>query len=203
MGEIFLARSASVDGFEKDLVIKRILPTRTADEQFVSMFLDEARVTMSLSHPNLVQVFDFGQTDGRYYLAMEHVYGCDLKTLLKLPRIAGNGFPTGLALYIARSVAKALDYAHKKRGRSGEPLHLVHRDVSPDNILVGLEGGVKITDFGIAKARGQITRLQANTIIGKIHYMAPEVASGEPADPRSDIFSCGAVLWEMLAGRRL
>lgn len=203
MGEIFLARSASVDGFEKDLVIKRILPARTQDEHFVSMFLDEARVTMSLSHPNLVQVFDFGQTDGRYYLAMEHVFGCDLKTLLKIPRLAGEGFPPGIALYIIRGVAKALDYAHKKRGRNGELLNLVHRDVSPDNILVGFEGGVKVTDFGIAKAKGQLTKLQAGMIIGKVNYMAPEVANGEPGDPRSDIFSCGAVLWELLAGRQL
>lgn len=203
MGEIFLARSASVDGFEKDLVIKRILPARTEDEHFVSMFLDEARVTMSLSHPNLVQVFDFGQTDGRYYLAMEHVYGCDLKTLLKIPRLSGEGFPPGIALYTIRGVAKALDYAHKKRGRNGELLNLVHRDVSPDNILVGFEGGVKITDFGIAKAKGQLTKLQAGMIIGKVQYMAPEVANGEPGDPRSDIFSCGAVLWELLAGRQL
>src|SRR5215470_9572336 len=203
MGEIFLARSTSLDGFEKDLVLKRILPVHSASEHFVSLFLDEARISMSLSHENIVQVFDFGETEGRYYIAMEHVHGCDLRTLLRLPGIAGRGIPFGLALYIMREVSKGLDYAHNKRGRGGQPLHLVHRDISPDNILISLHGGVKITDFGIAKARGQTTELQPGAIVGKVHYMSPEVAGAKPADARSDIFSSGAVLWELLTGSRM
>jgi serine/threonine protein kinase/CRP-like cAMP-binding protein len=203
MGEIFLARSTSLDGYEKDLVLKRILPVHSASEHFVSMFLDEARISMSLSHENIVQVFDFGETDGRYYIAMEHVHGCDLRTLLRLPGIAGQGIPHGLALYIMREAMKGLDYAHNRRGRKGQPLHVVHRDISPDNILLSLHGGVKITDFGIAKARGQLTELQPGAILGKVHYMSPEVADGKGADARSDLFSSGGVLWELLVGSRM
>jgi serine/threonine protein kinase/CRP-like cAMP-binding protein len=203
MGEIFLARSTSLDGFEKDLVLKRILPVHSANEHFVSLFLDEARLSMSLSHQNIVQVFDFGETDGRYYIAMEHVHGCDLRTLMRLQRVAGQGLPPGIALYIIREVCRGLDYAHNRRGRRGELLHLVHRDISPDNILVSLHGGVKITDFGIAKARGQISQQSEGAIVGKVHYMAPEIAAARPADRRSDVFSCGAVLWELLVGHRM
>lgn len=203
MGEIFLARSISLDGFTKDLVIKRILPSLTADERFVSMFLDEARISMSLCHQNIVQVFDFGETEGRYYLAMEHVYGTDLKTVLRLPQFKQHGLPPGLALYIIGEVCKALDYAHNRRNRSGELQPLIHRDISPDNIMVSFDGAVKITDFGIAKTQGEPTMLPAGAILGKIAYISPERAEGGSSDARADLFSCGAVLWELLVGKKM
>jgi serine/threonine protein kinase/CRP-like cAMP-binding protein len=203
MGEIFLARSTSLDGFEKNLVIKRILPNVGANERFISMFLDEARVSMSLSHQNIVQVFDFGETDGRYYIAMEHVYGSDLRTILKQPGIQGRGLPPGLALYIISEACKGLDYAHQRRGRNGEPLNLVHCDISPDNILVSFDGAVKLTDFGISKARGQITEHEEGMVIGKFAYMAPEQAIAGAVDARTDVFACGAVLWELLVGKKM
>ncbi len=200
MGEIFLARSASIDGFEKDLVIKRILPELGANERFTSLFIDEARVSISLSHQNLVQVFDFGQADGCYYIAMEHVYGCDLTRVLDLPENLDRGLPPGLSLYIMREALRGLHYAHNLTGRSGEPLNLVHRDISPDNIIISFEGGVKVTDFGISKAKGQLTKLEDGLVVGKWPYMAPEHALGKDTDAQSDVFSCGLVLWELLTG---
>jgi len=197
MGEIYFARSASLDGFEKDLVIKRILPELTADPQFVSMFIDEARISISLSHQNVVQVFDFGEAEGSYYLAMEYVDGCDLEQLLEVD----GALSPGLAFFIMAEACKGLEYTHNVTGRDGEPLGLVHRDVSPGNILVSFEGGVKVTDFGIAESQAQSESTDGGPV-GKLHYMAPEQAAGEGTDRRSDVFACGIVLWELLVGRR-
>ncbi|MBI5509357.1 MAG: cyclic nucleotide-binding domain-containing protein [Deltaproteobacteria bacterium] len=200
MAEIFLARSAGLDGFEKDLVIKRIRPDYSADEKFSSMFIDEAKISISLTHQNIVQVFDFGQVDGAYYLAMEHVHGCDLDQLMDLGSVQGEGLEPGLALFIMSEATHGLDYAHNKKGRRGEPLHLVHRDISPQNIMVSVDGGVKLTDFGIAKAKGRTSHTDPGIVLGKMAYMAPEHATGKEVDQHADIFACGVVLWELLVG---
>ena len=203
MGEIWLARSASIDGFDKDLVIKRILPELSANEQFVSMFIDEARVSISLSHPNIVQVFDFGKSGDSYYIAMEFIHGADLTELLGVPEFAERGVPPHIAMYVMREVLRALDYAHNRKGRNGEPLNIIHRDISPDNVILSFDGAVKITDFGIARARGQVTELAEGMVVGKWSYMSPEQIGAEPHDHRTDVFSCGIVLWELLTGEKL
>ncbi len=203
MAEIFLARSASLDGFEKDLVIKRIRSEYGDDEKFSSLFIDEAKIAISLSHPNVVQVFDFGHHDGAYYLAMEHVFGCDLDGIGELPEVQAEGVPPALALFVLEEACKGLDYAHNKRGRRGEPLNLVHRDISPQNIMVSFDGAVKIADFGIAKARGRMTHTDPGMVLGKLAYMSPEQATGMPLDHRADIFALGVVLWELLVGKRV
>ena len=203
MAEIFLARSASLDGFEKDLVIKRIRPEYSENEKFSSLFIDEAKISISLSHQNIVQVFDFGQADGAYYLAMEHIYGCDLDQLGELEEVEGEGLEPALALFAMGEVCRGLDHAHNKKGRHGELLSLIHRDVSPQNVMVSFDGGVKLTDFGIAKARGRMSHTDPGVVLGKLAYMAPEHATGKDIDQRADIFSAGVVLWELLVGDRV
>ena len=207
MAEVFLARTSSIDGFDKDLVIKRIRPELTRDETFVSMFIDEARVSIALSHPNVVQVFDFGSVptdDGNsYYLAMEFVRGCDLGALLQLDEFDAKGLPPEVALYCVGQMCRGLDYAHNLKGRHGEPLQVIHRDISPRNVLLSFDGGVKIADFGIAKAKNRISQTQPGMVLGKLVYMAPEHATGLEIDARADVFSTGAVLWELLTGHQL
>ncbi len=207
MAEVFLARTSSIDGFDKDLVIKRIRPELTRDETFVSMFIDEARVSIALAHPNVVQVFDFGSVptdDGNsYYLAMEFVRGCDLGALLGLDEFDARGLPPEVALYCVGQMCRGLDYAHNLRGRHGEPLQVIHRDISPRNVLLSFDGGVKIADFGIAKAKNRISQTQPGMVLGKLVYMAPEHATGLAIDARADVFSTGAVLWELLTGHQL
>lgn len=203
MAEIFLARSSSLDGFEKDLVIKRIRSELSADEKFSSMFIDEGRISITLSHPNVVQVFDFGEVQGTYYLAMEYVEGCNLLQLSQLPGVKGVGLPPALALHVAVEVLKALDYAHNKKGRGGEELNVIHRDISPQNVLLSFDGNVKLGDFGIAKARGRPSHTTPGMVLGKLAYMAPEHLRGDTLDGRADLFSLGIVLWELLTGRSL
>ncbi|MEE8409137.1 MAG: serine/threonine-protein kinase [Myxococcota bacterium] len=203
MAEIFLARSTSLDGFEKDLVIKRIRPEFGQDDRFSSLFIDEARLSMTLSHPNIVQVFDFGHTDGAYYLAMEHIDGCDLDGISDLDELRGTGLDPALALLIMRDVCRGLDYAHNKKSRGGDLLGVIHRDISPQNIMVTFEGGTKVTDFGIAKALGKVSVTEPGMVLGKLAYMSPEHATGADIDRRTDIFACGVVLWELLVGKRV
>ncbi|HET6343504.1 MAG TPA: serine/threonine-protein kinase, partial [Myxococcota bacterium] len=204
MAEVFAARSHTLDGFEKDLVIKCMREDLTDDQEFVSMFIDEARISSSLSHPNIVQVFDFGQVGAVYYLAMEYVHGCDLQRVLQLPDVQARGLDAPLALLIMGETLKGLEYAHAKTGRDGQPLGVIHRDISPQNIMVSADGTVKLTDFGIAKVRGRAKETQPRLLVGKLAYMAPEQAhAGAVLDKRADIFACGVVLWEMLAGRPL
>ena len=202
MGEIFLARSSSISGFSKNLVIKRIRPEMTANVRLISMFLNEAQISISLSHQNVVQVFDFGQCEEAYFLAMEHVHGCDLIQILNLDQVVGRGVPPGLALYIMSEVCRGLDYAHTSIGPNGQPLNLIHRDMSPDNIMLSKDGGVKIADFGISNFADKLSEQKSKKIEGKIPYMAPEQARGEPTDARSDVFACGLVLWELLTGEQ-
>jgi len=204
MAELFRARLSGVEGFQKIVAIKKILPHIAGDEEFVTMFADEAKLAAQLSHPNIVHIFDLGKIEGGgYFIAMEHVEGRDLRSILHLVREAGLKFPVPLAVWIASRVASALDYAHRRRGDDGRDLHVVHRDVSPPNILVSTDGDIKLCDFGIAKAASKVSRTESGALKGKVPYMSPEQAWGKDVDLRSDIYSLGSVLFEMLTGRKL
>jgi serine/threonine protein kinase len=202
MAEIFRAKSLGAEGFEKVVVIKRILPHYCEDDGFVTMFQDEARVAAHLNHANIVQIFDFDTVDGLQYIAMEYVEGHDLKRIFDTA-VARGLLPTPQqAAFVAMEAARGLDYAHK-RSKDGVSLGIVHRDVSPHNILVSNTGEVKVADFGIAKAASRSTKTRAGTIKGKCAYMSPEQARGLALDGRSDLFALGIVLWELLTGKRL
>jgi serine/threonine protein kinase/tetratricopeptide (TPR) repeat protein len=226
MAEVFKAKSFGVEGFEKVLVIKRILPELAQSKEFVDLFIHEAKLAVRLSHANIVQVFDLGiapstpgpsvsvvhptgkamvELSGSYFMAMEFVHGFDLATLLSRCRRQQTMLPIELCVYIAAEVAKGLDHAHRRRDEQLRPLGIVHRDVSPQNVLLSLEGEVKVTDFGIAKARGAfeaatLEDTKTRRLHGKYGYMSPEQAHGEAVDARSDLFSLGVVLYECVAG---
>ncbi len=212
MADVFKAKSFGVEGFEKVLVIKRILPELAVHPQFVDMFVLEAKLAVRLSHANIVQVFDLGRIEPRdappsYFIAMEYVPGVDLATLLAHARAEDTKVPIELCVFVAIEVAKALDHAHRRTDEDGTPLHIVHRDISPQNILLSWDGDVKVTDFGIAKAADTIPHeelddadLSATRATGKIAFMSPEQSRSEVTDARSDLFSLGAVLFEMLTG---
>lgn len=203
MGQIFLGKMAGPAGFERPVVIKRILPHLSGSEEFVQRFIDEARIVVQLQHGNIVPVFEMGQEAGEYYIAMEYLPGWDLKTVLQRCTDRQQPFPIPLALLIGVEVARGLAYAHRKCDDQGRELAIVHRDVSPSNILLGRDGVVKITDFGIAKAASKMVDSVSGMLRGKFGYMSPEQAVGGSLDRRSDIFSLGVVLWEVLAGQRL
>lgn len=211
MAEVFKAKSFGVEGFEKVLVVKRILPDLARNQRFVEMFVHEAKLAVRLSHANIVQAFDLGKVDSEapgdppsYFIAMEYVAGLDVTTLLGRVHHLAQMLPVGMCLFIASEIAKGLDHAHRRRDDQHEPLGIVHRDVSPQNVLLSWEGEVKLTDFGIAKARdlyrdGQ-SGVRDGRLAGKAAYMSPEQARGEPVDARSDIFSLGVLLYELLTG---
>ena len=205
MAEVFLCRAEGPQGFAMPVVVKRILPGREADQRFIDMFIDEARLSGRLTHSHIVKVLDFGEvppsTGGGYYLAMEYVHGGDLRDTLDRASAARTRLPTGVAVRIAASIAKALDYAHSQR-RDGAPLGLVHRDVTPHNVLVGFNGDVKLSDFGIALATGRRYETAVGGIKGKLSYLAPEQAAAGELDGRTDLFALGLVLYEMLSGSR-
>ena len=204
MAELFRARLSGAEGFRKIVAIKKILPHIAQDEEFLTMFADEAKLAAQLSHPNIVHIFDLGKIEsGGYFIAMELVEGRDLRSILHLARETGIALPIPLAVSIAAKIASALDYAHRRRGDDGQDLHIVHRDVSPPNILVSNDGDVKLCDFGIAKAASKVSRTESGALKGKLPYMSPEQAWGKPVDLRSDIYSLGSVLFEMLTGRKL
>ncbi|HUU01290.1 MAG TPA: serine/threonine-protein kinase [Myxococcota bacterium] len=202
MAELFRAKLYGAGGFEKDLAIKKVLPQFASDDSFVQMFMDEAMITVTLSHGNIVSVLDFGVLDGEYYLVMEFVDGVDLLSLVKKSVETSDPFPPPIASYIALEICRGLDYAHRKVGADGNPLEIVHRDISPQNILVSFEGEVKIVDFGIARAASRITSTQAGVVKGKLAYMAPEQIVGHKVDRRADVYSVGVTLYEMLTNRR-
>ncbi|GDX81665.1 hypothetical protein LBMAG42_34760 [Deltaproteobacteria bacterium] len=202
MAEIFKAKTFGHGGFENLFVVKRILAHMSDNEQFVQMFLDEARVTAVLQHANIVRVVDFGKIGTNYFLAMDCVEGKDSKLILRKLFERRKMLPREFAVYIAMEAAKGLDHAHKKSTNMGQMLQIVHRDVSPSNILVSYAGEVKVADFGIVQASTVVETSTKGTLKGKIEYMSPEQALGEDLDRRSDIFSLGIVLWEMLTGRR-
>ncbi|HEX3131848.1 MAG TPA: serine/threonine-protein kinase [Thermoanaerobaculia bacterium] len=203
MAEVWKARMRGVEGFQKTVAIKKILPHMTDNSEFVGMFIDEAKLAAQLSHPNIVHIYDLGKIGRDYYIAMEYVEGKDLRSLMNAGRRKGIRLPLALALFIAARLASALDYAHRKRDFEDRDMGLVHRDVSPQNVLLSLEGDVKLCDFGIAKAVSKAGQTQMGALKGKLQYMSPEQAWGRPVDARSDLFSLGAVLFEMLTGERL
>lgn len=205
MAEVYLALQHSVAGFEKLVVIKRILPSMTRDEAFVGMLLHEARIAASLAHPNVVQVFDVGFYEGAYCIAMEHCHGEDLRSIVRQMKAQGTSeFPLEQALGIVAGVCAGLGYAHERCSIDGARLGIVHRDVSPHNVLVTFDGEVKIVDFGIAKSGDQESEdTKVGRLKGKVPYMSPEQARGEVVDWRSDIFSAGIMLFELTTGRRL
>lgn len=202
MAELFKARQRGVHNFEKIVAIKRILPHLSDNDEFVRMFIDEAKLAAQLTHPNIVQIFDLGKAAGSYYIAMEYVDGKDLRSLLRKVREFQIPFPEAVAAAVTMKIAGALDYAHRKKGMNDKELKLVHRDVSPQNVLISGEGAVKLVDFGIAKAATKSTQTIAGALKGKLLYMSPEQALGEPLDCRSDIYSLGLVLFELLTGVR-
>ncbi len=202
MGQVLLAKKGE-DDFEKLVVLKRILPHLVEDEEFFTMFRDEAKITMRLDHPNIARINEFGVENGVHYIEMEYVAGEDLRRIEKRAAAVGKGIPIGIIIRIIAEAAAGLDFAHKARDAKGEPLHLVHRDVSPQNVLVGFDGSVKLIDFGVAKAAGRAQHTATGILKGKFPYMSPEQAHGEDLDARSDVFALGIVLWEQLTGRRL
>src|SRR6266540_2206367 len=199
--EIFLAKQHGAQGFEKMVVLKRIFTTFYADPQFRHMLVDEAHVAMTLNHSNVVQVLDLGESEGRYFLAMELVDGWTLDRVLRRSKAAGVPFPPALALYLTAEICRALAYAHAKARPDGRSLGIVHRDMSPHNVLVSEQGEIKITDFGIAKAQTRREKSVGNLIKGKIAFMSPEQASAGELDPRSDLFSVGTMLYVMITRR--
>jgi eukaryotic-like serine/threonine-protein kinase len=203
MAEVFRGVAESLAGFKKSVAIKRILPSLTKNDKFVSMFLDEAKLSLYLQHANIVQVFDIGVTDSAYFLVMEFVDGCNLKAMLERLKEKGRRIDISLAIYVMIECCKALNYAHHAESPDHEPLNIVHRDVSPPNILLSKMGEVKLVDFGLAKANSQIESTDPGVVKGKFSYLSPEAASGLEVDHRADIFAVGIILWEMFTGRRL
>jgi len=199
MAEVFLAKSTGAEGIEKILVVKRVLPTFARSEKFIAMFLEEAKIATRLNHPNIVQVYAFEQVKDEFLLAMEFVDGLDLGRLVAAARRRGSRIPYAIAAYATMEVARGLDYAHKRKDERGEPMEIVHRDVSPQNVLLSYEGVVKAADFGIAKAR--MVSEETGVIKGKFSYMSPEQARGERVDRRSDVYSIGVLLAELLMNR--
>ena len=203
MAEIFLARQAGLEGFEKTIVIKRIRPHLSKQASFVKMFLNEAKLAAQLNHPNIVQIYDLGKINESYFIAMEYIFGRDMRRIIPKADTKEIPFPMVYALKIASSVCEGLFYAHQKADIYGNPLNIVHRDITPENIFVSFDGTVKVLDFGIAKAANQIEQTKAGEIKGKLSYMSPEQCMGKPLDCRSDIFSLGTVLYEWITGFKL
>jgi serine/threonine protein kinase len=203
MAEVFRAKIVSSHGFEKVLVVKRILPHLAADRTFVSMFIDEAKLTAQLMHPKIVQVLDFGEVQGQYFIALEYIDGCDGLALLRACAARRIRLPLPLAAFLVAEILDALDYAHNARDMEGRPMHIVHRDISPSNVFISRRGDVKLGDFGIARANEREAKTQAGTLKGKYGYMSPEQVVGMELDGRSDLFAVGIVLAEAFMGRRL
>jgi serine/threonine protein kinase len=203
MAEVFRAESEGLQGFRKQVAIKRVLPHLSEKKRFIAMFLDEARVTAQLTHSNCVQVFDIGVGDNAYFIVMEYVDGANLKSIAESMKKQGKDFPVAAAAFIAQEICKGLSYAHELTDQHGMPLNMVHRDMSPPNVLVTKYGEVKIVDFGLAKASSQLEKSEPGIIKGKFSYLSPEAAMGQEVDSRTDIFAVGIILWELLAGQRL
>ncbi|MBN2498079.1 MAG: protein kinase [Deltaproteobacteria bacterium] len=203
MGAVFRATISGAAGFEKTVAIKRLLPHLTTDKEFIRLFIEEARTLSDLTHPNIVQVLDFERAGGEYLLVMEYVAGHPLSRVLQRCRTLERSVPLGLVVHIAEQTATGLAYAHRKADKTGKPLGIVHRDVSPQNILISSDGLVKVTDFGIAKGSSRGVRTKTGHIRGKLGYISPEQIHGRPADRRSDIFLLGIVMYHMLTGDQL
>jgi len=204
MAEVFRGVAESMRGFKKNIAIKRILPSLTKNKKFVAMFLDEARLSLSLQHANIVQVFDIGHSEDTYFIVMEYVDGVDLKAILDWRRKINKRVPVAHSLYLVMEICKGLSYAHELRSSEDDaPLGIVHRDISPPNVLLSKQGEVKVVDFGLAKATSQVEVTDPGVVKGKMSYLSPEAARGEEVDHRADIFAAGILLYEMLTGKRL
>ncbi len=203
MAEIFLGRATNPHGLERPVVIKRILPHIAASPEFVEMLVQEAKLVVQLSHGNIAQVYDLGRVGEDYFMVMEYVAGKSLSQIARRLRLTNERIPIPIALYIVSEIANGLDYMHNKVDSEGNPLSIVHRDISPQNIIISHSGTVKIIDFGIAKAATQTSTTDSGVVKGKFAYMSPEHAQGESLDFRTDIFSLGVILWELLTNQRL
>src|SRR5688572_3541523 len=203
MAEVFRGEALSVQGFKKQVAIKRVLPHLAQNKNFIAMFLDEARLGARLNHANIVTVFDIGAADNTFFIVMEYVDGCNLKAIIEHFRQSGRRLPVKESVYLCMEACRGLSYAHDMLDDDGNHLNIVHRDISPPNILLSKRGEIKVTDFGLAKATTQLEKTDPGVVKGKFSYLSPEGALGEPVDARTDIFALGIVLWEMLAGRRL
>jgi len=201
MAELFLADYMRRDGFKRRVAIKRILPHLAGNQNFIKMFTREARVAALLQHPNVVQIFDYGKIKNVYFIAMEYIDGKNLGEILAALK---QGLPVDKAVFIISRICKGLDYSHTKQDENtGEPFHIVHRDISPQNLLISYQGEVKISDFGISKARSEPSLTQAGVVKGKMAYLSPEQALGEPIDQQADIYALGLVFYETLTGKRV
>jgi serine/threonine-protein kinase len=203
MAEVYLGEAETLQGFKKKVAIKRVLPELAQNRQFIAMFLDEARIGLHLNHANVVQVFDIGVADDTYFIVMEYVDGVNLKTLFEATRGRGFGVTVPIAVFIGIEICKALSYAHELTDEAGRGRGLVHRDVSPPNVLLSKRGEVKLVDFGLAKAVGQLEHTDPGVIKGKFSYLSPEAVEQKEVDSRADIFSAGILLWELLTNERL
>jgi serine/threonine protein kinase len=203
MADVLVARTDGIEGFERHVVLKRIRAEHAKDQRFVTMFLDEARLSATLHHQNIVQVHDIGESSGEYYFAMEYIHGEDLRKVLSAVARTKTHMPLGYVVAIVSSAAAGLHYAHERRGTDKKPLGIVHRDVSPSNVLLGFDGAIKIVDFGIAKAAMRSAETRSGSLKGKVSYMSPEQCKGETVDRRSDIYSLGVVLYELATTTRL
>jgi serine/threonine-protein kinase len=203
MAEVYLGEAVSVQGFKKKVAIKRVLPHLAQNESFIEMFLDEARLSARLNHTNIVSVFDISKREDTYFLIMEFVDGVNLKRIMESLTKRGQRMKLGEAIFLCIEACRGLSYAHDLHDENGKPLGIVHRDISPPNIMVTRRGEVKLADFGLAKASTQIQTTDPGVVKGKFSYLSPEAANGQEVDARADIFAIGIVLWEMLAGKRL
>lgn len=203
MGEVYLARHGMLQGLERYCVVKKLRQDMTKDREYVNRFIDEARVVVTLHHANICHVFDVGRVGDEYYLAMEYISGRDVRVMQDRARSMGRPLPPACVLHTVAEILEALDYAHRRtHPMTGEPLNLVHRDVSPQNVLVSFEGEIKLIDFGLAASRLKMERTQPNIVMGKMAYMAPEQARGDPIDNRADLFAVGVIAYELIAGER-
>ncbi len=203
MAELYRAKLVGASGFERLVAVKCIRPEYARDEQFVRMFVDEAKIAVQLSHPNIAQIIELGREGDVYFIVQEFIHGRDLRAIWKAERRRGSRTPLPITCYLVRSVCEALHYAHGAEAVGGGRLGLVHRDISPQNILLSYEGEVKVVDFGLARAKGRLTQTAAGVVKGKLAYLAPEQSRGGALDHRVDLFALGIVLWEMITGERL
>lgn len=203
MAELFRAKLTGAQGFEKLIAIKKILPNLSTEENLVTSFIDEAKLAALLHHENIIQIYDFGSMDDQYFIAMEYLFGKDLRTITRTARKKDMALGIENILYIISCICAGLDYSHNLRDLQGKPLNIIHRDINPQNILITYDGQLKIIDFGIAKAASHNNQTRENLIKGKLAYMSPEQANGQQIDHRSDIFSTGIILYELLAVRRM
>lgn len=201
MAEIFRAKAAGAGGFEKELAVKRILPNLSADQQFVKMLVNEAKLTVALTHPTIAQIYELGEIEGVYFLSMEYVEGATLHDVLWTTQKLSRPFTIEQSIYVALEILRGLDYAHRRTDGAGNPLGIVHCDVSPDNAMITWDGGVKLLDFGIARAATALSNYKRGTLMGKLNYVAPEQAEGDWFDHRVDTFAVGVLLYELLTGQ--